>query len=110
MAMTSNPRFHGIALALLVLAVAAPGRAEEQLRVNVFPGPQHIGLYVAQDRGLLAKRGLFVEIQFNTSSKAQREGLASGKFEIAQSAVDNAVVMAEVAKQDVIIVAGGGNG
>src|SRR2546421_988197 len=34
-------------------------------------------------------------------------GLAAGEFEIAQAAVDNAVAMVELAKQDVVIVTGG---
>jgi len=97
-------------LAVLATAAGGPARAEERLRVNVFAGPQHLALYVAQDKGLFAKRGLAVEIQATATSKAQREALATGRIEIAQSAVDNAVAMVEDAKQDVIIVAGGSNG
>ncbi|MEO7887743.1 MAG: hypothetical protein ABIR76_13505, partial [Polaromonas sp.] len=37
-------------------------------------------------------------------------GLAAGKFEIAVAAVDNAIAMIEVAKKDVVIVAGGDGG
>jgi hypothetical protein len=35
------------------------------------------------------------EIQFTPNSKAQRDALADGSIEIAQSAVDNAVAMAD---------------
>jgi NitT/TauT family transport system substrate-binding protein len=101
-------------LALTVMLVAllwAPGaRADELLRVNVFPGPQHLALYAAKEKGLFAKRGLNVEITFTPNAKAQRDGLADGSIDIAQAAVDNAVAMVEASKKDVIIVAGGGNG
>jgi len=95
-------------VALMSIATRAP--ADELLHVNVFPGPQHLALYVAQEKGLFAKRGLKVEIQFTPTAKAQRAGLADGSIDIAQAAVDNAVAMVEGAHKDVIIVAGGGNG
>ena len=97
--------------AMLATLFSAPDtRADELLRVNVFPGPQHVALYVAKEKGLFAKRGLNVEITFTPNAKAQRDGLADGSIDIAQAAVDNAVAMVEVGKKDVIIVAGGGNG
>ena len=97
--------------AMLVAFLPGPHmRADELLRVNVFPGPQHLALYVAKEKGLFAKRGLNVEISFTPNAKAQRDGLADGSIDIAQAAVDNAVAMVEVGKKDVIIVAGGGNG
>jgi NitT/TauT family transport system substrate-binding protein len=97
--------------AMLVAFLPGPDtRADELLRVNVFPGPQHLALYVAKEKGLFAKRGLNVEISFTPNAKAQRDGLADGSIDIAQAAVDNAVAMVEVGKKDVIIVAGGGNG
>jgi ABC-type nitrate/sulfonate/bicarbonate transport system substrate-binding protein len=82
----------------------------ERLRVDVFPGPQHLALYVAQEKGLFAERGLSVDIVFTPTAKAQREALADGSVEIAQSAVDNAVAMVDAMNQNVVIVAGGGNG
>src|SRR5476649_128412 len=98
------------ALIVALMPVAPRAQAEELLRVNVFPGPQHLALYVAQEKGMFAKRGLKVEIQFTPTAKAQRDGLADGSIDIAQAAVDNAVAMVEASKKDVIIVAGGGNG
>ena len=98
-------------IAGLILAAVLPASGEEvRLRVNTFPGPQNLALFVAQDKGLLAKRGLSVEIGFTPSSQAQREGLVKGAFEIAQAGVDNAVALVDVAKQPVVIVAGGSNG
>jgi ABC-type nitrate/sulfonate/bicarbonate transport system substrate-binding protein len=84
--------------------------AETRLRVNVFKNPQNIALYAAREKGFLARRGLAVEIQFTPNSRAQRTGLVQGAFEIAQSAVDNAVALVEVEQADVIIVAGGSDG
>ena len=99
-----------ITATLATLLSAPDTRADELLRVNVFPGPQHVALYVAKEKGLFAKRGLNVEITFTPNAKAQRDGLADGSIDIAQAAVDNAVAMVEAGKKDVIIVAGGGNG
>jgi ABC-type nitrate/sulfonate/bicarbonate transport system substrate-binding protein len=105
-----NPRVLSAA-AMIVAAIASrEGRAEELIRVNVFPGPQHLALFVAQEKGFFAKRGLRVEIQFTPTSRAQRDALSEGKIEIAQSAVDNAVAMVDGENKDVVIVAGGSNG
>ena len=93
-----------------VIALSSQARSDEHLLVNVFPGPQHLALYVAKDKGLFAKRGLSVDVEFTPTSKAQRDALADGRVQIAQAAVDNAVAMVEGAKKDVIIVSGGSNG
>lgn len=98
-----------IAGILLVSAVCAAAQ-EVKLRVNVFPSPQNLPLYVAQDKGFLKKRGLSVEIQVTPNSQAQREGLIQHRFEIAQSGVDNALALIDVAKADVVIVSGGSTG
>jgi ABC-type nitrate/sulfonate/bicarbonate transport system substrate-binding protein len=97
--------------ALLVIAQSSRvSAAETRVRVNVFANPQNIALYAARDKGLFARHGLAVEIQFTPNSRAQRTGLVHGAFEIAQSAVDNAVALVEVEKADVVIVAGGSDG
>ena len=101
--------FMAFAVAVAV-AMTAQARGEEHLLVNVFPGPQHLALYVAKDKGLFAKRGLSVDVEFTPTSKEQRDALADGRAQIAQAAVDNAVAMVESAKKDVIIVSGGSNG
>ena len=96
---------------LVLSANAFTASAQEaRVRVNTFPGPQNLALFVAQDRGLFSKRGLAVEIAFTPNSQAQRDGLVKGAFEIAQAGVDNAVALVETARQDVIIVSGGSNG
>jgi ABC-type nitrate/sulfonate/bicarbonate transport system substrate-binding protein len=93
---------------LLSLALAAHAAfAQVPLKVKVFPGAQTLALFAAQSQGFFERQGLKVEILFTKTSDEQREGLAKGDFQVAQAAVDNAVAMVELAKQDVIIVAGG---
>ena len=99
-----------LTLATLIGACLTAQAADGDLRVKVFPGPVNLALFAAREKGFFAKRGLKVEIQFTVNSKEQRDGLASGAFEIAQSGVDNAVALVEGAKADIVIVAGGSNG
>ncbi len=79
------------------------------LRVNIFNTSSNLPLLAAVDKGYFAQRGLTLEIQNTPNSDEQRAGLASGKFDIAHAAVDNAVAMIE-AGHDVVIVSGGDAG
>ncbi len=103
-----------VALALLAAALlhAGPAGAADltPLRINSFPNAKALPLQVGIGKGFFAKRGLKAELELTESSKAQRDGLAAGKFQIAQSAIDNAVAMIEGAKQDVVILSGGDSG
>src|SRR5260221_11211799 len=93
---------------LILLAVFSVGSySQTPLRVKMFPGAQSLPVLAAVQEGAFARHGLKVEVLFTANSDEQRNGLAAGEFEIAQAAVDNAVAMVELAKQDVIIVAGG---
>jgi ABC-type nitrate/sulfonate/bicarbonate transport system substrate-binding protein len=97
------------ATAFLVLATGA--RADEALvRVNTFPTARSLPFFVGIEKGFFARHGVKLELEFTENSKSQREGLASGKFEVVHSAVDNAIAMIEVAKIDVVIVSGGDGG
>lgn len=101
------------AVAMLAGCASAPPTPPNDpvtLRVNVFRGASNIPVYMAMERGAFARRGITPVLQFTPNSTAQRAGLASGQFEIAHAAVDNAVAMIEVAREDVIIVAGGDSG
>lgn len=101
-----------LALVLVVLTVASPrvgtqAPAPAPLRVNAFFGAQNLPLFAGLSRGIFARHGLAVTLTFTPNSEAQRTGLASGSFDIAQGAVDNAVAMVELAGHDVVIVLGG---
>src|SRR5262245_25926031 len=91
------------------LSVAGFAGAQEPapVRVKVFPGAQNLPLYAGIAKGVFTKYNLKVDLQFTANSDELRKGLAEGAFDIAHSAVDNAVHMVEAAKQDVIIVSGG---
>lgn len=99
-------------LASLVISGCAspPPPPPATLRVNVFPGSSNLPLLAAINKGFFAKRNLQIELQNTPDSDSQRAGLPAGRFEIAIAAVDNAVAMVEVAKNDVIIVMGGDSG
>ncbi len=102
------------AMALLAaLAFApAPGHAAEltQVRVNAFPNAKALPLHAGIATGIFARHGIDLELQLTENSRSQRDGLAAGRFDIAQAALDNAVAMIEVAGQDVVIVSGGDSG
>ena len=88
-----------------------PRAADDTLvRLNTFPNARSLPFFVGVDKGLFARHGIKLEIEFTENSKSQREGLAAGKFEVVHSAVDNAVAMVEMAKVDVVIVSGGDGG
>lgn len=89
---------------------APPPNDPVTLKVNVFRGSSNIPIYLARENGYFARRGITIEMQFTPNSNAQRQGLAAGRFDIAHAAVDNAIAMVEVAKADVVIVAGGDGG
>ena len=77
-----------------------------QLRAIVFPGVQNFPNFAAEENGFFEKRGLAIETTFTKSSEQQRGGLANGEYDIAHSAVDNAVAMVDIAGEDVSIVVG----
>jgi ABC-type nitrate/sulfonate/bicarbonate transport system substrate-binding protein len=85
-----------------------PAMANEptKLRVNVFAGVQNLAIFVGQAKGVFARHGLEVELQFTPNSPAQREGLAKGSFEIAHAGVDNSVALSETGADPVIVMGG----
>jgi ABC-type nitrate/sulfonate/bicarbonate transport system substrate-binding protein len=91
-------RFSAALLPLVLAWSCVPAQAEtppDHLTVNVFPGGFNWPLFVARDKGLFAQHHLAVDIQPTTGSVAQMSGLATGKFEIAMTAVDNIVAYVE---------------
>jgi len=83
---------------------------ETQLAVMAFPGTQTLPLFAAHAQGLFRKRGLAIELRPAPNSQEQREGLASGRYQIVHGAADQCVALAEASKVDAVIVAGGDNG
>lgn len=96
-----------LAWALLLVAGAALAQDPARLRVKVFPGAQNLPLYAGLAQGFFARRGIAVELLFTANSVELRDGLTKGDFDIAHSAVDNAVAMVELAGRDVAILTGG---
>src|SRR6266850_3541365 len=92
---------------LLFFCLCSVAAAQTSLKVKMFPGAQALPALAAASQGIFERHGLKVEILFTANSDEQRAGLAKGEVEIAQAAVDNAVAMVELAKEDVVIVTGG---
>ena len=97
-----------IRLFLLALALVSNfAAAQTPVRTKVFPGAQALPLIAGVQQGIFERHGIKLDLLFTASSQELRDGLASGDFQIAHSAVDNAVAMVEMAKHDVVIVTGG---
>ncbi len=79
------------------------------LLVSAFPNAKALPLWIAQEQGFFERRGLEVSLDETEASKAQREGLASGRIQIVQSAIDNGLALI-VQGHDVVIVMGGEGG
>ncbi|HKA72046.1 MAG TPA: ABC transporter substrate-binding protein, partial [Xanthobacteraceae bacterium] len=80
-----------IALALSVLAGSAAADEPARVRVNTFPNAKALPFQAGLAKGLFARHGIDLDLAFTENSKAQRDGLAAGRFEVAHSALDNAV-------------------
>jgi ABC-type nitrate/sulfonate/bicarbonate transport system substrate-binding protein len=101
-------------LAVLFASTLLPGPGGAQvpvvLRVNTFPNAKALPLHAGIATGIFARRGFAIELTLTENSRSQRDGLAAGSFDLVHAAVDNALAMIEVAKQDVVIVTGGDSG
>ena len=99
-------------LSCLAAAVGGPARSADlvTLRINAFPNAKALPLHAGIATGIFERRGFKIDLELTEGSRPQREGLASGKTHVAHSAVDNALAMIEVAKEDVVIVSGGDSG
>lgn len=76
------------------------------VRITVFRGVQNLPNFAAEAQGFYKKRGIVVSTSFTANSEQQRAGLASGEYDLAHAAVDNAVAMVDVAKEDIVIFMG----
>lgn len=101
------------AAVMVAAGLAAPSPVVAQqapLKVIVFPGLSNLALFSAQHKDLFAKHNVAIELINTPNSSEQRNGLAAGRYDIAHTAVDNAVEMSENQKADVAIVMGGDSG
>ena len=80
-----------------------------RLSLMVFKGVQNLPLLAAQEKGFLTRRGLVLDIEIAPNSMVLRDGLASGRFQIVHTAVDNALAMVDQAHVDVAVILGGDN-
>jgi len=78
----------------------------QRVHLIVFPGVQNLPNHAAEENGFFEKRGLAIETTFTKNSQQQRTGLACGEYDIAHSAVDNAIAMSDGSGEDVAIVVG----
>lgn len=110
-----------IALAAAALAGLAAGTAQaqatKQLEVIVFPGGSNWPIWVAQDKGYFAKNGVEVKLTPTPGSAYQLSNTIDGKFDIAMTAIDNAIAYDEgqgeaptTQKADLVAVMGSDNG
>lgn len=103
-------RFAAAIAAFMLLASESRGEELVRLRVNAFPNAKALPLHAGLAKGIFAAHGLDLALELTANSRSQREGLAAGRFDIAQAALDNAVAMIEVAHEDVVILSGGDSG
>ncbi len=82
----------------------------QSLKVVVFEGVQNLAIFAAQAQGYFTAEGLDIILSFTPDSTILRNGLAAGEYDIAHTAVDNAIAMVELAQQDVAVVLGGDSG
>jgi ABC-type nitrate/sulfonate/bicarbonate transport system substrate-binding protein len=94
-----------IGAAILVACCALPAQELQTIRLTCLPGVP-LAVVIGQKNGIFAKYGIAVEAQRAKDAVSLRSDLASGNFDVADGAVENAVVMAD-AGADVVIVMGG---
>jgi ABC-type nitrate/sulfonate/bicarbonate transport system substrate-binding protein len=80
-----------------------------KLDLIAFAGPPNLALFAAQANGFYRKRNLDVAISFAHNSTELREGVAAGRYQLAQSAIDNAFALKSKAHVDIAVVLGGDN-
>src|ERR1700751_5631531 len=85
-------------------------QSSDAITVNTFPGVSNLSIYAGEHKGILAKYGLNVNLTYTPNSRAQRDGLEKGDYQIIQTAADNSIAMVELDQASAVIVAGGDNG
>jgi ABC-type nitrate/sulfonate/bicarbonate transport system substrate-binding protein len=112
---TSRRQLLALAAASAGIGLAGSGRAvraqgADAITVNTFPGVTNLPIFVAEQKGILAKYRLAINLTFTPNSRAQRDGLEKSEYQIIQTAADNSIAMVELDNAGAAIVAGGDNG
>lgn len=82
----------------------------DRLIVNSNPTAKALPFHVGLAQGIFERRGIALELVSTNSSRAQRDGIANGDFQIVHVAIDNAVSMRDDDGVDVVAVMGGDPG
>jgi ABC-type nitrate/sulfonate/bicarbonate transport system substrate-binding protein len=93
--------------ALLAVSALGHDRSAGDQTIHVIALYPHLPIVIAREHGFFTKYGVEVQMETVPSSEALRQGLASGKADLAHAAADNAVAMVETEGSDVVIVMGG---
>ncbi len=112
-----------LALGAALLATVLPGLVEaqtakpSQITVIVFPGGFNWPIWVGEEQDFFARNGVAVEVTPTPSSVYQLTSLIAGKFDIAETAIDNLIAYDEgqgeakvEGSPDLVAVMGGDNG
>jgi ABC-type nitrate/sulfonate/bicarbonate transport system substrate-binding protein len=83
------------AAGVALLAAALGAGAAQTLEVIVFPGGFNWPLWVGKEKGFFAAQDLDVNITPTPNSVFQMQNLATGKFQIAFSTIDNVIAYQE---------------
>jgi ABC-type nitrate/sulfonate/bicarbonate transport system substrate-binding protein len=107
----------GLAGVALGTPLVALGQNLEPVSVIVFPGGFNWPIWIAQEKGYFAKGGIEVKLTPTPNSVFQLTGLIEGRFDIAETAIDNVIAYMEgqgeasvSVKPDLFVFMGGDNG
>jgi len=82
----------------------------DRLTVNCNPTAKSLPIRAGLRLGLFKARGIGLTLVSTPDSRAQRDGLVRGDFQIVHVAVDNAIFMRDVEHRDVVVIMGGDSG
>ena len=86
-----------LAFAAIGWAVSSlnPAMAQTKLTIVTFGGATNLPVWVAFEKGFFAKEGLEVTQEITRGSSPAMQGLMSGKYQFASTALDNTIAIAE---------------
>ena len=67
----------------------------QTVKLIAFPGAPNLPIFVANEKGWFAKRGVTLDMKLTPNSAYQAEALAKGEFDVAGTAFDNVVAYTE---------------